>query len=100
LTVTARKEDDGAPLGGAFDVVLTDLTRGVTLQAATVTVNGVTYNLTVGTDGAGDPMIAIPRSVIGGLAPGQSFTLGLSFGAPSGEGIKYDPDVFSDPLGP
>jgi hypothetical protein len=99
LTVTAKNEDDGASLSGAFDVVLTNLTAGATLQAATVTVNGVTFNLTISTDGAGDPMIVIPRSLISSLASGQSFTLALSFSVPAGKEIDYDPDVFSDPLG-
>jgi hypothetical protein len=99
LTVTARKDDDRASLSGAFDVVLTDLTRGVTLQTATITVNGVTFNLTVRTTGAGDPVIVIPRSLIGSLAPDQSFTLALSFNAPPNKEIEYDAAVFSDPLG-
>jgi hypothetical protein len=98
LTVTAKDNLD-VPLAGAFDVVLADLTEGVTLQAATISVNGSTLKLSISITGDGDPMIAIPSSVLGSLAPGQSFTLALSFSNPSKKDIDYSADVFSDPFG-
>jgi hypothetical protein len=48
----------------------------------------------------GNPMIIIPSSLVGSLIGGQSFTLTLSFSAPSKTQVGYNAQVYSDPLGP
>jgi phosphodiesterase/alkaline phosphatase D-like protein len=94
-----RNEKSGQTLTGLFAIRLSDLTSGVTLQSATVTVNGVTTQLTITHDAAGNPIINVPQSVASGLAPGQSLpTITLTFSNPGHKHVEFDADVFLDPL--
>jgi phosphodiesterase/alkaline phosphatase D-like protein len=87
-------------LSGLFAIQLNNLTPGVTLQAATVTVNGVTYTLTITHDAAGDPIINVPAAVAAGLAAGESLpTISLVFSNPGNKHFDFDTAVFLDPLG-
>jgi hypothetical protein len=86
-------------LNGLFAIQLNNLTQGVTLQAATVTVGGVTYNLTITYSAAGDPIINIPAAVASALSPGQSLpTISLVFSNPGNKHFDFDIAVFLDPL--
>jgi 3-phytase/alkaline phosphatase D len=86
-------------LTGLFAIELNNLTPGVTLQAASVVVNGVTYTLTITHTAGGDPIINVPAAVATGLAPGQSLpTISLVFSNPSNKHFDFDVAVFLDPL--
>jgi phosphodiesterase/alkaline phosphatase D-like protein len=86
-------------LTGLFAIQLNNLTPGVTLQAATVTVGGVTYNLTITHDAAGDPIINVPAAVATSLAAGQSLpAISLVFSNPGNKHFDFDTAVFLDPL--
>src|SRR5262249_9387476 len=62
LTITNRKQTGGAhsttnpTLTGLFAIELDNLTPGVTLDSATMTVNGITFNLTITHNVAGSPI--------------------------------------------
>jgi hypothetical protein len=84
-------------LGGEFYLLLQNLTPGVTLQAATITIGSKTYALTINTTANGDPMIVIPPSLLSQLGAGQSFKIALVFKDPYNELIKYGAKLFSDP---
>src|SRR5262249_47261806 len=60
LTIT---NTSGSSVTGAFAVRLSGLTAGVTLQSATVTVGGVTYDLVITHDAAGNPIINVPPAL-------------------------------------
>src|SRR5262249_10854249 len=113
LTVTNKGHHDGedderhekgrrkadTTLTGLFAIQLSDLSRGVTLQSATVTVNGVTMTLTITHNAAGDPIINVPQSVASSLSPGQSLPpITLVFSNPHEKHVDFDTDVFLDPL--
>ena len=97
---TGGKHSTTSPtLTGEFAIVLTNLTPGVTLQSATVTVNGVTYDLTITHDAAGNPILNIPQEVASNLSAGQSLPkISLLFGNPANKHFDFDTEVFMDPL--
>jgi len=89
----------GSTLTGLFAVQLSELTRGVTLESATVVVGGVTYQLTITHNAAGDPIINVPAAVATRLAPGQSLpAITLVFKNPRDKRVDFDAEVFTDPL--
>jgi phosphodiesterase/alkaline phosphatase D-like protein len=97
LTITNRKQSD--PITGLVAIELNNLTPGVTLNSATMTVNGVTYHLTITHDAAGDPIINVPAAVATSLSPGESLPkITLEFDNPSNKHFDFDTEVFVDPL--
>jgi hypothetical protein len=99
LQITNRRTS--SPLTGLFAIQLNNLTPDVTLQSATVTVNGVTYNLAITHDAANDPIINVPQAVAAGLSPGQSLPrITLLFHNPDHKPVHFDTEVFTDPLDP
>jgi phosphodiesterase/alkaline phosphatase D-like protein len=105
LTITNRMQTGGAhsttnpALAGLFAIELNNLTPGVTLDSATMSVNGVTYNLTITFDAAGDPIINVPAAVATSLAPGESLPkISLVFKNPGNKHFDFDTAVFTDPL--
>jgi hypothetical protein len=95
LTVTNTQ---AAAIPGSLDVLLNNLTPGVTLTYASVTVGSTTYQLNIAYTSNGVPYIHIPKSVLSSLAPGQSLTVSLRFRDPTMGLIGFNPEVFSDPL--
>jgi phospholipase C len=86
-------------LEGGFGVALEGVTPGITLESATITVNGNTINLDIDYDAAGNPIITIPDSVVSSLAPGDSLPMiSLKFSDPIHRHVDFDADVFSDPF--
>ena len=86
-------------LTGLFAIQLNNLTPGVTLDSATVTVNGRTYNLTITYNAAGAPIINVPAAVATSLSAGQSLPkISLVFRNPSNKHFDFDTEVFTDPL--
>jgi len=97
LTITDRMRS-GA-LSGLFTIQLNNLTPGVTLQSATMTVGGVTYNLTITYTAAGAPIVNVPAEIATGLAAGQSLpSITLVFSNPGNKHFDFDAEVFIDPL--
>jgi hypothetical protein len=94
LTIT---NNSTSTLNGPFAVVLSNLTSGVTLQSASVTVNGKSVSVAISSDGAGHLSITIPTSVAASLAPGQSLpAITLVFGNPSDLRFSFGTDLYSD----
>lgn len=85
-------------INGSLDILLQGLTSKVSLAYATVTIGGTTYSLTIGEDGAGDPYIQIPQTVLRSLAAGQSLSIAVRFNNPSLGLVGFTPKVFSDPF--
>jgi hypothetical protein len=105
LTITNRRQTGGAhgttslTLTGLFAIQLNNLTPGVTLDSATMTVHGVTYNLTITYNAAGASIINVPAAVATSLAAGESLpTISLVFKNPGNKHFDFDTDVFTDPL--
>ena len=97
LTITNRKQSD--PLTGLFAIQLNNLTPGVTLLSATMTINGIEYNLAITYTAAGAPIINVPASIATGLAPGQALPeIHLLFSNPGNKHFDFDAEVFVDPL--
>jgi phosphodiesterase/alkaline phosphatase D-like protein len=97
IRITNRRT--GNTLTGLFAMRLTDLTPGVTLESASVTVNGVTYDLTITRDAANDPIVNVPEAVAFRLSPGQSLPkVTLLFHNPGHKHVHFDTEVFTDPL--
>jgi uncharacterized repeat protein (TIGR01451 family) len=89
-----------ATVAGGLRILLTNLTPGVTLQSAQITINGKTTSLAVTIDsGTGAPVITIPTSLLSSLAPGQVLpAVVLRFSNPSMLSFDYGFELFSDPL--
>jgi phosphodiesterase/alkaline phosphatase D-like protein len=105
LTITNRVQTGGAhsttgpTLTGLFAVELVNLTPGVTLTSATMTVNGVTYNLTITYTAGGAPIVNVPAAAASSLAAGESLpTISLVFKNPGNKHFDFDAEVFTDPL--
>src|SRR5262249_20153443 len=97
LTITDRMHSD--PLTGLFAIQLNNLTPGVTLQSATMTISGVTYNLTITYNAAGAPIINVPAAVATSLSPGESLPkIRLLFKNPGNKHFDFDANVFVDPF--
>jgi phosphodiesterase/alkaline phosphatase D-like protein len=97
LTITNRT--NSPTLTGLFAIQLNNLPPGVTLDSATVVVNGVTVNLTITYNAAGAPIINVPASVATGLSAGQSLPkITLVFRNPGNKHFDFDAQVFTDPL--
>ncbi|HWB13177.1 MAG TPA: PKD domain-containing protein [Pirellulales bacterium] len=79
-------------INGALEVVLKGLPAGVTL--AKVTLGSTT--LSFGLDASGEPVIAIPTSVLASLTRNQKITLSLQFNNPSKVGITFNTQVLAD----
>jgi competence protein ComGC len=79
-------------ISGGFQVVLKGLPAGVTLAKATL---GST-TLSVSSDSSGEPVIAVPTSVLASLAPNQKTTLSLQINNPSKVGITFSTQVLAD----
>src|SRR5262249_21221328 len=97
---TGKAKSATAPtLSGLFAIQLNNLTPGVTLQSASMTVNGVTYDLVITYNAAGAPIINIPADVATSLAAGQSLpTINLVFSNPGNKYFSFDTEVFTDPM--
>jgi 3-phytase/alkaline phosphatase D len=94
-----RHDNGTTTLTGLFAIQLNNLTPGVTLDSATMTVKGVTYKLTITHDAAGDPIINVPAAVATSLSPGQSLPeITLTFTNPNHKHVDFDTEVFTDPL--
>src|SRR5262249_7147154 len=105
LTITTRQQTGGAhskttpALTGLFAIQLNNLTAGVTLESATMVLNGVTHNLTITYNAAGAPIINVPAGVATGLSAGVSLpTISLVFKYPGKKRFDFDAEVFTDPL--
>jgi phosphodiesterase/alkaline phosphatase D-like protein len=105
LTITNFMQTGGAhsttspTLTGLFAIQLNNLTPGVTLESATMTVDGTVYNLTITHNSAGDPIINVPAAVATSLSAGKSLPkINLLFGDPSNIFIDFSTEVFIDPL--
>lgn len=105
LTITNRMQTGGPhsttnpTLTGLFAIQLNNLPASVTLASATMTVNGVTYNLTITYTAAGAPIINVPASIATSLAAGQSLPkITLLFNNPLNQHFDFDAEVFVDPL--
>ena len=97
LTITDRMRS-GA-LSGLFAIQLNNLTPGVTLQSATMTVAGVTYDLTITYTAAGAPIVNVPAEIATSLAAGQSLpSITLVFSNLGNKHFDFDAEVFIDPL--
>src|SRR5262245_23488965 len=105
LTITNRMQTNGPhstvspTLTGLFAIQLNNLPSSVTLASATMTVNGVTYDLTITYSAAGAPIINVPASIATSLAAGQSLPkITLLFNNPLNQHFDFDAQVFLDPL--
>jgi hypothetical protein len=105
LTITNPVQSGGPhstpspTLAGGFGILLANLTPGVALQSATITVGGTTYNLAIRYDAAGDPIVTIPNALVSSLGAGQSLPkITLTFRNPSNKHFDFDTQVFSDPF--
>jgi hypothetical protein len=105
LTITNFMQTGGAhsdtspTLTGLFAIQLNNLTPGVTLESATMTVNGTVYNLTITHNAAGDPIINVPAVVATSLPAGKSLPkIHLLFSDPGNVFIDFNTEVFVDPL--
>jgi ELWxxDGT repeat protein len=87
-----------AAIRGSFQVVLRNLTPGVTLAFASITVAGTTYSLSITHTPEGDPVITIPSDLVPRLAPGKKLVIAVRFRNPARELIDFDSEVFSDPF--
>jgi hypothetical protein len=86
-------------LTGLFAIQLNNLQPDVALESATMTVNGVNYNLTITHNAAGAPIINVPVAVATSLAAGQSLPkITLIFSNPANKHFDFDAEVFVDPL--
>src|SRR5262249_34666246 len=96
LTITNKHSPT---LTGLFAIQLNDLTPGVTLQSATMAVNGVTYNLTITYNAVGAPIINIPAAAATSLVAGKALPkISLVFANPHNAKLAFDTEVFTDPL--
>jgi hypothetical protein len=103
-TVTVELEitnsGDAGALIGLFAIELSNLTPGVTLKSATVTVHGEVHDLTITYDAGGNPIINVPASVASRLPAGRSLpTITLALDKPEHGPVHFDTEVFLDPLG-
>jgi phosphodiesterase/alkaline phosphatase D-like protein len=97
LEVANRRNSE--TLIGLFAIQLNDLTPGVTLKAATVSVHGEVDDLTITYDAGGDPIINVPASIASRLRPGRSLpTITLAFDKPDDGPVHFDTQVFLDPV--
>jgi hypothetical protein len=94
LTVT---NTSAASIPGSLNILLGNLTSGVTLTGASVTIGSITFQLSIAFTNNGDPYVILPQSVLAGLASGQSLKISLTFSDPSLAAFGYNPKVFSDP---
>jgi phosphodiesterase/alkaline phosphatase D-like protein len=105
LTITNFMQTGGAhsntspTLTGLFAIQLNNLTPGVTLESATMTVDGTVYNLTITHNAAGDPIINVPAAVATSLPAGKSLPkIHLLFSDPTNIFVDFNTEVFVDPL--
>jgi hypothetical protein len=95
LTVTNTSQ---STLAGPLEVVLSNLTSGITLSSASVRINGVTTPLSVRTDSGGNVIISIPTSIASSLPPGQSLpSITLVFSNPNNDRFNFLTDLFTAP---
>jgi hypothetical protein len=98
LTVTNPVGPHTQTLSGLFAIQLNNLPADVTLLWAKMTVNGVTYNLTITHTATGAPIINVPAEVATSLAAGHSLPkIRLLFSNPSTRHFDFDSSVFLDP---
>jgi phosphodiesterase/alkaline phosphatase D-like protein len=104
LTITSPMQTGGPhsstspTLAGLFAIQLDNLTPGVSLVSATMVVNGVTYDLTITHNAAGDPIINVPAAVATSLSAGRSLPkITLLFSNPGNKHFDFDTEVFTDP---
>jgi hypothetical protein len=84
---------------GQVAIVLANVTAGISLRSATVTIGGVSTNLAITVDAGGNPVINIPSSLVGNLVPGSSLpAITLTFNNPTDQVVSFDTSVFVDPL--
>ena len=85
-------------INGGLHVVLHGVPGGVTLDGATINVNGTLVALTVQMDANGDMEILVPQADQAGLAAGASFSINLKWHNPANAYINYTTSLLSDPL--
>jgi phosphodiesterase/alkaline phosphatase D-like protein len=105
LTITSLVQTGGAhsatspTLTGLFAIELNNLPSGVTLDSATMVVNGISYQLTITHNADGAPIINVPSSLASSLAAGASLPkISLVFKNPLNKHFDFDAQVFLDPL--
>jgi phosphodiesterase/alkaline phosphatase D-like protein len=97
VEITNRRNSE--TLTGLFAIQLNNLTPGVALESATITIHGQAYDLTITYDVDGNPIINIPASIASSLRPGQSLPrIELVFDNPDDAPIHFQTQVFLDPL--
>ncbi len=94
LTIT---NTSGSAIQGSLDLLIENLTTGVTLSKATIVVGTTTYTLTI-TKTTEGPYVHVPSSLLSQLAPGKSLKIALFLSDPSLIVFSFTPLLFSDVL--
>lgn len=81
---------------GPLDLLLQGLTPGVQLQSVSAVIDGVSYNLSIETDDASDPVIIIPADVLSLLQGHQVLRIEVQYFNPNDKQIDYTPRAFAD----
>ncbi len=87
----------GAAIGGGLIFVWQGLSAGVSVRSASVTINGVTTQLTVSADGNGNPQVVVGSALLTQLAAGQTISLNVVYYDPTFSAVDFTPDLISDP---
>ena len=87
----------GKAIPGSINVLFSNLTAGVTLSQASVTVGGTAYSLAI-TQTPNGAYVHVPTSLVSQIAAGSSLQIAVYFTDPSGTSIGFTPLTFSDPL--
>ncbi len=87
----------GAAINGGLVFVWTNLAAGVSMQSVSVTINGVTTQLAVTSDGSGNSEVVISSQLLAQLAVGQTITLNVVYYDPTFAAVTFLPDLISDP---
>jgi hypothetical protein len=99
-TLTITNIGNSAIIGG-LEIALTGLTvlsPGVHLQYASVKFGGTVHNLGIAADGAKDPALFVPSTVLASLPKGGELSFTLYFSDPSASLIAYVPKAYTDPF--
>jgi hypothetical protein len=86
-----------AAVAGGLVFVWQGLTAGVSVKSVSVTINGQTTQLTVGSDGSGNPEVVISSQLLASFAAGQSITLNVVYNDPNFAAVGFVADLLSDP---
>jgi hypothetical protein len=69
----------------------------VARDGASVTINGVTTPLSVGSDADGNAQVVISSQLLARPAVGQTITLSVVYSDPTFAAVNFVPDLLSDP---